>query len=198
MVSSDARTAHRSNLPLFLVLAVCVVPLLAAYALYFFWTPARFVNYGELVQPLPLAGVSLRQSGGTVFRFGDLRGRWVFLSVDSSRCDEHCRRKLYYMRQIRLTQGADRERIERLWLISDGVRPPRELSEEFRGTIEVALASPDFLSRLPAAGAVEDHIYLIDPFGNLMMRYPRDLEPSRMKNDVARLLRLSSGWIQAR
>ena len=36
-----------------------------------------------------------------------------------------------------------------------------------------------------------DHIYLVDPLGNLMLRFPRDPDPSRMIKDLQRLLRYS-------
>src|SRR3990172_1815052 len=48
-------------------------------------------------------------------------------------------------------------------------------------------AGSDILKLLPVAGSVADHIYVVDPLGNLMMRYPRDADPLRMLKDVARL-----------
>ena len=54
----------------------------------------------------------------------------------------------------------------------------------------------DFLARLPVADSPRDHIYVIDPFGNLMMRFPRNVDPQRMKKDVEKLMKNSSGWIR--
>jgi hypothetical protein len=51
--------------------------------------------------------------------------------------------------------------------------------------------NPALLGKLPVTGSVRDHIYLVDPLGNVMMRYPREVDPNRMKKDVARLLRAS-------
>jgi diguanylate cyclase (GGDEF)-like protein len=64
----------------------------------------------------------------------ELKGRWVFLMVDSGRCDDYCQRKLYAMRQVRLTQGKDMERIERAWLLDDGTAPAASTLEEYKGT----------------------------------------------------------------
>jgi hypothetical protein len=100
------------------------------------------------------------------------------------------------MRQVRLTQGKDQERIERLWLIPDGVPPSPNIEAEYRGTRTHVLANGDFLARLPAADSPRDHIYVIDPFGNLMMRFPRNVDPQLMKKDVAKLMKNSSGWIR--
>jgi cytochrome oxidase Cu insertion factor (SCO1/SenC/PrrC family) len=199
-MSTSASSANgprrRTNLTLWLVLAVCVAPFLGSYALYLLWRPSKFVNYGELLDPLPMSQVAIATRDGGAFRFSDLRGRWIFLMADSGRCEAHCRQKLYYMRQVRLTQGKDQERIERVWLVTDAVAPDAGLEREYQGTRRVVPAAAEFVSRLPAQGSVADHIYLVDPLGNLMMRYPRDPDPNLMKKDIARLLKVSSGWVQ--
>ncbi len=197
-VSSEPSPRRRSNLTLWLILAVCLLPFIASIALYLFWRPQHFVNYGDLIDIVSLGEVSVAQTDGRDFRFSEFRGKWIFLTVDAATCDAHCRSKLYFMRQIRLTQGKDQARIERVWLVSDGRRPSMKLREEYEGTHEVILASPHILSRLPADGNPSHHIYLIDPLGNLMMRYPRNADPNLIKEDVTRLLRATSGWRQIR
>lgn len=188
--------ARKGNLPLYLILLVSVAPFVGSIALYLLWRPDSFVNYGDLVEATPLAEVTVTQTDGTEFRFADLRGKWVYMMADASNCDDHCRQKLYFMRQVRLTQGKEQHRIERLWLVTDGGQPAAELAEEYAGTQQVLLADRALLARLPATGEVSDHIFVVDPVGNLMMRYARDPDPSRMKRDIARLLRVSAGWVQ--
>jgi hypothetical protein len=188
--------ARKSNLTLYLILLVSVAPFVGSIALYLLWRPDSFVNYGELVEATPLAEVAVTQSDGTVFRFADLRGKWVYLMADASSCDDHCRQKLYFMRQVRLTQGKEQHRIERVWLVTDGRQPAAEIAAEYAGTRQVLLADRALLERLPVTGDAADHIFVVDPVGNLMMRYARDPDPSRMKRDIARLLRVSAGWVQ--
>ncbi len=196
MDSSEKNQATKSNLTVWLILAVCVVPIIASTALYYLWTPTRFVNHGELLDPVPLAAVRFARTEGEPFDFSDLNGRWVFLSIDDGACDDYCEKKLYLMRQIRLTQGKDADRIDRVWLIRDGRRPSARTLAEYEGTLAVVLANADGLSRFPAEGNRADYVYLVDPLGNLMMRYPPDADPSRIKKDIAKLLRVSSGWRQ--
>ena len=201
MSTSDSSGLHagRSNTTLWLILAVCLAPLLASYALYALWRPTRFVNYGELVDPpVMLSEVALPRREGKPFAFGDLKGKWVLLTVDSGECGAACQRKLYYMRQLRLAQGKDQDRIERVWLISDARLPDPRLEQEHPGLIEVKLQDGKFLASLPAPTAPAQHIYMIDPFGNLMMRFPPDPDPNQMKKDIAKVLKLSSGWVQLR
>src|SRR5574341_2303117 len=109
---------NKSNASLWLIIALTAAPVAASYLIYYFWPPARTVNYGELIEPRPLPDPQLALADGTAFRLSRLRGRWVLVSIGSGRCDERCDRKLLYMRQLGLTQGKDRERVERSWLIS--------------------------------------------------------------------------------
>ena len=181
---------------LLLLAAISLAPFVGSLLLYYFWKPQTFSNYGELVGLVPLAGVTIPARDGKLFRIDELRGNWVFLMADSGNCDDYCQSKLYVMRQIRLTQGKDQERIERVWLIPDGVRPPPGIEGEYPGTRIVMLAADDFLGRLPASDSWRNHIYIVDPFGNLMMRFPRNVDPQRMKKDINKLMKISGGWIQ--
>jgi hypothetical protein len=182
---------RRGRLSLILIAALAVTPMLAAYALYHWWRPSAFTNYGELVTPTPVADIVMRQPDGSELRLDAFKGKWVFLMVDSGACNESCRRKLYYMRQVRLTQGKDMDRIERAWLVDDREPPTAAITAEYAGTHVVVAQGSPLLSRLPAAGSVRDHIYIVDPLGNLILRYPRDVDPSRMKQDLIRLLKVS-------
>ncbi len=176
---------------LWLIVALAVAPVAASYVAYYFWPPQRTANYGELLEPRPLPDAPLALADGAPFRLSRLRGKWVLVSVDSGSCDVRCERKLLYLRQLRLTQGKDRERVERVWLISDDVAPRAEAIAPYAGTWPVRAAGAELLKLFPAQGAASDHIYLIDPLGNLMMRFPRDPDPKRMVKDLARLLKAS-------
>ena len=173
------------------MLAIAATPVFGAYALYALWRPATFTNYGQLVPPTPVAGLVARQPDGSDFSFAALKGKWVFVVVDSGACDAFCRQKLYKIRQVRLTQGKDMDRIERAWLIDDDTRPAADLALEYQGTQHVYAKGSPLLTGLPAERSVRDHIYVVDPLGNLMMRYPRDADASKMKKDLTRLLRVS-------
>lgn len=181
----------KSKTALWLIIALAAAPVAASYFLYYFWPPTSTVNYGELIEPRPLPDPQLRLADGAAFQLSRLRGKWVLVSLDSGRCDERCDRKLLYMRQLRLTQGKDMERVERAWLISDDVVPRPEAVAPYQGTWLVRAAGAGLLEQFPAPSAAADHIYVIDPLGNLMMRFPRNPEPGRMIKDLSRLLKAS-------
>ena len=175
---------------------ISLAPFLGSLLLYYFWTPRSFTNYGELIAPVALAGVTISTKEGKPLDIDELRGRWIFLMTDSGHCDDYCQTKLYVMRQIRLTQGKDQERIERVWLVTDGVRPDAAIQAQYPGMRAVIASDNTVPARLPAQDSARNHIYVIDPFGNVMMRFPRNVDPQRMKRDVSKLMKLSGGWIQ--
>jgi hypothetical protein len=180
--ASDSRTVWRTLVAL---AAVALLPIVGSWLLYVFWRPSAHVNYGDLVTGVALADAP------TPAGLKDIAGKWAFLMVDSGSCDSYCQRKLYIMRQVRLTQGKNRERIERVWLVSDEANPPATLAAEYQGTRLLPAAGSAVLARLPASGSVRDHLYVLDPLGNLVLRYPRDPDPSLIKRDLSRLLRAS-------
>ena len=50
----------------------------------------------------------------------------------------------------------------------------------------------------PAPGQrLSDHLYVVDPLGNWMMRFPANVDPKQAKRDLDRLLRASSFWDKA-
>lgn len=182
--------ATRKFITLWLLVALTVAPVAASYLLYYFWQPARTVNYGELIEPRPLPDPQLALADGSPFRLSQLKGKWLLLAVGPGGCDANCDRQLLYMRQLRLTQGKNADRVERVWLVSDAAAPRAEAVSQYEGTW-IVRADAGLLQRLPAQAAASDHIYLVDPLGNLMMRFPRDPDPKLMIKDLGRLLKAS-------
>jgi cytochrome oxidase Cu insertion factor (SCO1/SenC/PrrC family) len=190
-MSDAGAKPERSLKTLWLLIAVCVAPIAASYIAFYFWQPSGQVNYGELLAPRLLPDAGLTAADGARFEWQQFRGSWVLVVADAGGCDEFCRQKLVYIRQIRLAQGKETDRIERVWLLTDGTSPDAALLAQHAGLRVVRAAGAEALAHLPATGAPSDHIYVIDPLGHLMMRYPRDADPRRIVKDVARLLRHS-------
>jgi hypothetical protein len=191
-----ASAGWRRNRPLLAVLAICVAPVLASYLAYYVFPPSGRTNYGELVQPQrPAPALALRNLDGTPFDLQALRGSWIMVVADRGACAAACESKLWNMRQVRTATGKERERVSRLFLVLDDEAPQTRLLREFEGT-RVVHARPQEVAAflvLPEGAAVklEDHVWLIDPLGNLMLRWPPAADPGRMKKDIDRLLRAS-------
>ena len=187
---SIALQPARSKRTLWLVAIVCIAPFIGSFLAYHFYAPEGRVNYGTLLETRPLADMPLKLTDGKPFTFSELKGKWVFVTVDEVRCDAYCDKKLWQIRQIRKTQGKYPERIERVWLMTGQGQPAKRLLEEYDG-MRMAFATANLLEQFPHAGRVNDHIYLLDPLGNLVLRYPRDANPTRIRKDLERLLKVS-------
>lgn len=173
------------------IAALCLAPFVAALIVYFYWQPQGGMNYGEFIPVRTLSDPPLRHLDQRGFRLSALRGKWILLQLDQADCPDSCRAKLYNMRQVRLAQGREMERVERVWLILDEAPLQTQLIREYDGTRMLRAAGSPILAEFPPAGKACDHIYLIDPLGNLMLRFPKDADPGRMRKDLSRLLRAS-------
>ena len=187
--SDPDRKGARGAWPVLAILVLCAAPVAAAWLAYFVWPPASRANYGELIEPRALPDPQLVRVDGAAFRLSALRGKWLLVQLDGGGCGEACRKKLLYMRQLRLTQGKDMARVERVWLVTDDAPVAPGLLREFAGTY--ALRAGPLVREFPAARDPGEHLYLVDPLGNLMLRWGADPDPSGMKRDLSRLLRAS-------
>lgn len=176
---------------LLLIALAAVLPVAAAYGWYYFGPKGRRINYGELVETRPLPDAALTTLDGQPLRFSSLRGKWLLLQVDTSDCDADCRGKLYDMRQVRTAQGKNQERIERVWLLTDGGTPAASLIEEYRGTVILRAAGSPLVASLPARDTPRGHLYVVDPLGNVVLRYPTHADGRGILRDMERLLRAS-------
>ncbi len=189
--SPDSRRGRRILLGL---AALFVAPVIASYLAYYYLTPQGRTNYGTLVEPQrSVAALALVDATGAATGLSSLAGRWLIVAVDDGRCARDCVERLTLMRQLRLATGKDRERIERVLLVAGPGIPAPEALEAFAGTIVLRARAPELSALLPVAGesTLADHLYLVDPLGNLMMRYPKSPDGSRMRKDLERLLRAS-------
>ncbi|WP_295627750.1 hypothetical protein [uncultured Nitrosomonas sp.] len=166
-------------------------PVVVSYTLYFTDYRPESTHYGDLIPIVKVLGSGINQSDNTILRMKDLHGKWVLVTVDSGQCDEACKEKLYFMRQVRLTQGKEKHRIERLWLINDNVGPDNELIKQYEDTYFVSAKDSEILRYIETQETQTKHIYLIDPIGNLMMRFPEDVDGTKMGHDLKRLLHVS-------
>lgn len=178
------------------VLLVCAAPMIGSYLTYYVIKPTGRTNYGALLDPrqYPIPALGVTTLDGKPTSLDAYKGKWIMLQTGNGACLDACRKQLFAMRQLRLMQGKDMERVERVWLITDAEPLDTTLMREFEGT-RMLRVQPEALARwLPveAGGNASEHIYLIDPLGNLMMRFPKDADPAKVKKDIAKLLKASA------
>ena len=194
-VAGDARRTATGRLKMLLVLAVCAAPVIASYFTYYVIHPRAGKSFGELIEPQRPLPPSLAK----------LKGQWLRVSVAGGACDAACERNLYLQRQLRESLGREKDRVDWVWLVDDA-QPVREQLRPALAHATVLRVDAAQLAQwlAPSAGhSLHDHLYLVDPMGNWMMRFPpvgeRDLDTAAakaMKRDIERLLRASASWDQ--
>jgi hypothetical protein len=181
--AGDRRTTIRT---LSLIAAVCIAPVAASYAVYYLFPRERQVNYGTLLPTAPAPALSGLRADGAPFRLEELRGKWVLLTTGGNECDAACERGLYATRQARTMQGKDQNRIVRALVLAGETLPAPGVQAQHPGLVVV---------RDPVAaaayGTAAGTTYLIDPLGNLVLRYPDDPDVKGVAKDLGRLLKAS-------
>jgi len=196
----SAAATRAGRWKMILLMLVCAAPVIASYFTYYVIRPEGRRNYGELIDPqrsLPvLSGVNAQ---GQTVPLASLKDQWLLISVADSACNETCERHLYLQHQLRETLGRDKDRLDWVWLRTGAAALCPALSEATQAAVVLSMDRSALASWLePAAGQqLEDHLYVVDPLGNWMMRFPADLDPKQAKRDLDRLLRASSFWDKA-
>jgi hypothetical protein len=196
----DAASTRSGRWKMLLLFLVCASPVIASYFMYYVVRPEGRRNYGELIDPQrPMPGLSGVNAQGQTVPLTGLKDQWLLISVADSACLDACQQHLYLQRQLRETLGREKDRLDWVWLRTGAT----ELAEPLRAAtasaqvLQVdAAALAEWL--VPAPGQrIEDHLYVVDPLGNWMMRFPADLDPKQAKRDLDRLLRASAFWDKA-
>ena len=190
----------RGRLRMLLVLAVCAAPVVASYLAFYVVRPDKVAAYATLILPtVAMPDIPVRDLGGSASALAALKGQWLLVVVGDAACGKACEQRLYLQRQLREMVGRERNRVDKLWLVLDDapVTPTLRSALDAVPAMLVRRAARDAVAAWlkPAPGhALEDHLYIVDPMGQWMMRAPADAEPSKLKRDLERLLRASSSW----
>jgi hypothetical protein len=203
-VATDARRTTLGRLKMLIVLAVCAAPVVASYFTYYVIHPQTAHSWGELIQPQrPLPAFAATTLDGKSVPLASLRGQWLLVSVAGGACDAACEHNLYLQRQLRESLGKDKDRVDWVWLVDDAqpVRPQLQPALARATVLRVDAAQlAQWLQPAPGQ-SLHDPIYVVDPQGNWMMRFPpadrRELDMTaakNMKRDIERLLRASASW----
>ncbi len=190
----------RGRWKMFAVLLACAAPVIASYFTFYVLRPEGRRNFGELVQPQrPLPSIPTVALDGTAGDLTALKGQWLLVTLSGGDCKSDCEQRLYLQRQLRESLGKEKDRMDRVWLLTDDAPvPPPLLPALKQATVLRVPAAPVGQWLAPAAGhELEEHLYLVDPMGNWMMRFPANLDAAgaaKAKKDLERLLRASAFW----
>lgn len=195
-----ARRTVRGRWRLLWLALVCAAPVIASYFTYYVVRPEGRRNYGELLQPQrPLPAIPVAGLDGKSQPLTALRGQWLLISVASGACDPACEQHLYLQRQLRESLGREKDRLDWVWLVPDEVPVRPTLLPALGQATVLRVRGEQLAGWLEPAPRhqLHEHLYVVDPAGNLMLRFPAALDTSsapQAKRDLDRLLRAAAGW----
>jgi cytochrome oxidase Cu insertion factor (SCO1/SenC/PrrC family) len=184
-MTSDLRTQRTK---LLVVVALFFVPLAVAFWMYYgsTWRPQGSTSHGQLLLPTRTVPADIAA----------LHGKWTLLHIAEGRCEDSCQRALLVARQTRLSLNQDAGRVARVLMAAAGCCDQAQLDEAHPGLLRLDPASlADGGAALRAAFPADGHadaLYVLDPLGNVVMRFDINAKPKDLLTDLKKLLNLSS------
>lgn len=200
---ADGRRTRVGRWKMLVVALVCAAPVIASYFMYYVVRPEGRRNHGDLVEPQrPMPAISGTDLAGKPVALASLRDQWLLVSVAGGACDAQCEQHLYLQRQLREGLGKDKDRLDWVWLVADDVPVREQLRPALQQATVVRVDAAQLAQWLaPASGQqLADHLYVVDPVGNWMLRFPAKVDKAsapKVRKDLERLMRASAGWDKA-
>ncbi len=204
MTTMTLTAPNSSRRMLLLVAAVFFLPFIIGSGLFWLdWRPEKFSNHGELLQPartLPVTG--LTHADGRALPTSELTGKWLIALPVVGACSAACEGRVQQMQRVNAALSKDQNRFKRILFSFPGGGAAQhanatlaaDLQRRFPELVVVAVnvnATEPWHKALESQG---DAVFVIDPLGNVMMRYTDANDSRGLLKDMERLLKYS--WIR--
>ena len=196
----DAQRTRKGRWRLIMLVLVTAAPVLASYFTYYVVKPQGSNFYGQLINPgIELPAIDAVDAQGKQTDLRSLRGQWLMVTVADAACDAACEKTLYLARQLHTGLGAEHDRLDRVWLATGDAPVSDKLLQALNGATVLRLDEARIAQWLTPEPQhkLSEHIYLVDPQGYWMMRFPAtaDLDnAAKIKKTLNRLLRAAKFW----
>ena len=178
-------TRRRGRLQLVLILLLTVGPMVLATGMYKlkFWLPESRSYHGELLgngQSRAALGVTADEQ------------RWQLLVTAPQACAADCQQLVYLARQLQIGLGRDASRASHALAAAQPVDAAyaATLQLEYPQLQRYTLDLPTYTQGAEGNGAAQ--LWIIDPHGNLVLRYGPGVIGTDVLNDLRLLLKLSN------
>jgi hypothetical protein len=195
-----AAPAFTGRWKLLAIMFICSLPVMASYLAYFVVRPQGHAGFGELIEPVRPVGALLGQGlDGVLHPLANLKGQWLLVSVGTGGCAPDCQQRLFLQRQLRKTLGKDQNRVDWVWLVNGNAPVADNMRQALDDAVVLRVDHASLAHWLvaPNGHAVSDFLYVVDPMGNTMMRFPAQFDgagAAKARRDLDRLLRASVSW----
>ena len=195
-------TPNSSRRTLLLLAALFILPFVIGSGLFWLdWRPEKFGNHGELLQPpRALPAVGLYRADGSPLPTAELLGKWLLVLPVKGSCNASCQNNLQGMLKVHIALNKEQNRMQRVLIVGDvsdsANDPPMvELQRLFPGLLVAAVQANVVAEAWHGAlnGRGQD-VFIVDPLGNVMMRYADPSDMRGVLKDLERLLKYS--WIR--
>lgn len=184
---------QRKGRMIFLMMAIFfIIPILVVVLMYKFdWKPTG-QSMGELISPPKLIDRSLTQQdskGHAVHPFSNEKWSMVFVA---DQCEKLCMAKLQDMRQIHVSTYKDMLRVQRVLITKQST--VEDVLANYPDMLVINQPSDDvdrLIGQFRQDNLARHAIYLVDPLGHIMMRYPEEAPANHIRKDLTRLLKFS-------
>lgn len=154
------------------LLCLSAAPIAVSTFLYYVAPPKGGASYGELIaRPLPVTVAP---------------GQWALAVWSPAPCDAGCGLRLDDARRLQSAQGEAASRLDVVWLYPPG-------RQAGAGAVHAVALPAEALTGLASGLRPQDDLYLIDPHGNLVLRYPAGFDPRRVLQEIGRVMKINRG-----
>ncbi len=189
----------RNPYTVWFVVMAFIAPVVLAYTTFFFVDVKSFINHGEILNPIVhIETFELKNDSGEVIAKNDLTYKWRLISFVGKDCNQECEERLFDTRQIHTSIGKDQHRVSRMFihLQPAGDALNKLIAETHPDVIHVNGNKEIIIKALGAnindkAGITANETYIMDPMGNVMMRFTVEQPNKEFLYDLKKLLKAS-------
>jgi len=189
----------RNPYTVWFVVMAFIAPVALAYIMFFFVDVKSFINHGEILNPIVhIADFKLTNEKNEIIPKGELTYKWRLVSFVGKDCDDICEKRLYDTRQIHTSLGKNQHRLSRMFIHLEpaGEALVKLIAESHEDVIHVNGSKQTIIDTLgvnvsDGVGITNDETYIMDPMGNVMMRFTQDQPNKEFLYDLKKLLKAS-------
>lgn len=198
-VNNPIATSKRNPYTVWFVVLAFIAPVALAYIMFFFVEVKSFVNHGEILNPIVhIRSFELKNKDNEIIPEEELTYKWRLISFVGKDCDPQCEKRLYDTRQIHTSLGKDKHRLSRMFIHLEpaGETLSKLIAEKHQNAIEVNSSAKIIIDTLgdnirSDAGIMNNETYIMDPMGNVMMRFTQEQPNKEFLHDLKKLLKAS-------
>ena len=189
------KVAKKNPYTIWFVVIAFVAPVVLAYLMYFFGNVASFSNHGEILDPVvDISSLKLKNDTDELIPKKELTYKWRLISFVGKDCDNACSTRLYDIRQIHKSLGKDQHRVLRV-IVHLGTASEELMdliNKEYPKALNLYGDENDISSALGESARIrENEVYIMDPVGNVMMRFTQEQPKKDFLKDLRKLLKVS-------